>query len=980
MLKTTLNLRSLYRLVPSVQHYDWGGTVYIPALLQQENPEGRPFAELWMGAHPNHPSLVRTESGDSMGLDKLIGQNPEIFLGHETSRDFGGLPFLLKLLDVAKPLSMQVHPGQPQAQQGYDAEESRRVPRNSLHRNYKDPHHKPELVMALEGPFWVLAGFRPLSEINDLPSLFPEIAPFFTQFNPTMEGLKNLYGRVLSVPSDELNKLVRPLLDRWQKENDQTPFSKEDRRYWGLKAHALYSSSSHVDRGLLPMFFMNLVRLNPGEALYIPPGLIHSFLEGIALEISANSDNVLRAGLTHKHVDVAELLKTVCFEEKSLEIVPGVDTWEGESLFATEAREFELRRMSFRKGESRILFPHWSGQILFVWPGEKNGGVDIETDEGPVRVLPGESVFVPRGGRLHIQTREETVVFRVGTRPVDTFRGRTPVSLSFGTSGLRGRVDDITDLEAFVNTRGFMRFVKGRDRGAGQRVFLGMDLRPSSPRIADAVHRAVQAEGGRVEFMGRLPSPALMAYATAGRHPSVMVTGSHIPFDRNGIKFNLAEGEVLKEDESKILAEVRECRAEEYNRPTEESFFDDEGNFKEGDRPSFPIESRAAREAYIRRYIDFFPAGGLRDMKIVVYQHSAVARDLLVEILREFGARVYPVGQSDAFVPMDTEDVSEDRLSDLQRMADETATQSGPIDALVSTDGDSDRPLICGTDLQGALTFFPGDLVGPLVAEYLGADGVVVPVSANDVVEEFLKGKVLPRTKIGSPYVIRGMRAAADTRSRVVGYEANGGFLVQNEIKIGGRRLTPLLTRDAVLPILSILFSARQRGLSLLQLFDRLPHRFTKAGLLDHFPKEVADRMIHDYCPTDPRVKDVYFFPRGEIAAKDALGQSVPLDDKVVRSLGETRKRLQVLFHEKSGFLGGLVQLNCLDGLRIRFGNGDVVHLRPSGNAPQIRLYACANTLERAKEIVRMGLQKPHGFLQILTDHVGGQGGIRGQE
>lgn len=971
MLTTSPCLRSLYRLIPNVQHYDWGGTVFIPTLLRRENLEGRPFAELWLGAHPNHPSCVQTEADVSVGLDVLIGQNPELQLGHETLRDFGGIPFLLKVLDVVKPLSIQVHPGRVQAQAGFDVEEGRGVSRCAPYRNYKDAHHKPELVMALEGPFWVLAGFRPLSEINDLPASFPELESLFSHFTPTVDGLKSLYGRILSASPEELKIILQPLLDRWNKQNSHIPFLREDPRYWVLKANSLYTSPTGVDRGLLPILLMNLVKLNPGEALFLSPGVIHSFLEGVALEISANSDNVFRGGLTHKHVDVPELLKTVFFDGKTPDVVRGVEIQSGESVYPTSAKEFELRRLDLRKGESWKVSPGWSGQIFFVAPGPNDGGVDIDSEGGRMTVRPGESFFVSRGGSFLLHAREEATVFRAGTPPVDTFRGRQPTTLLFGTSGLRGRIDDITDLEAYVNTRGFMRYLNGKDGEPGPRwVSLGMDLRPSSPRIAGAVVRAIEEEGGRVENLGRLPSPALMVYACEKKQPSVMVTGSHIPFDRNGIKFNLAEGEVLKEDESKILTCVRECRAEEYNRPPKESLFDDRGFFKRDSGGTLPPESRVARDAYFRRSLDFFPAGGLRGMRIVVYQHSAVGRDLLVEVLSGCGAQVLPMGRSEEFVPIDTEDISEDRLNDLQRLVNDAASAYGPIDALVSTDGDSDRPLICGTDAHGVLTFFPGDMVGPLVAEYLKADGVVVPVSANDGVDDFLRGKVLPRTKIGSPFVIEGMNSAGANRTRVVGYEANGGFLVQNEIMKEGRRLAPLPTRDAMLPILCVLFSARERGLSLIQLFDRLPHRFTKAGLLDNFPKESAERVLRFYSPLDPTVKEVNFSPNGELSAVDALGHPISLGEKAVRSLGEARHRLEVVFHERIGFAGGLVQINFLDGLRLGFGNRDVVHVRASGNAPQLRIYACADTPARAKEIVQMGLQEPHGLLRTLAEGV----------
>lgn len=969
VLSISTHLKPFFRLVPSIRHYDWGGTSYIPALLRCENTEGRPFAELWMGAHPTHPSFIQKKEGAPLGLDALISQNPETFLGHETMRDYGGLPFLLKVLDVAKPLSIQVHPGPHQARAGFDEEECRNVPRLAPFRNYKDPFAKPELVMALEGPFWLLAGFRPVTEIGQIISVHPELKALSANFFPTTEGIKALFRRVMSAPQEEVERLMRPLLNRLSAENARTPFDKNDHRFWVLKANGSFSFSGGADRGLMLILFMNLVKLCPADYLFIPPGVLHAFLEGTAVEISANSDNVLRGGLTQKHMDVAELLKAVSFDGAPLEIRKGTSIAAEELVFPTEAKEFELRQLRLRKGESRALSASWGGRIFFIAPGPKDSWLDVQWDHGRDRFLSGESFFLPRGGVCTLRASCDAVVFQAGIPPVETFHGRRPIALAFGTSGLRGPVDDITDLEAFVNARGFLRYVKEKNgQSRDPQVLLGMDLRPSSPRIAAAVARAIQEEGGTVENAGRVPSPALMSEGLAKNCPSIMVTGSHIPFDRNGIKFNLADGEVLKEDECKILARVREVRAEEYNRPAGESFFDERGMFKPEVVYPLGAETKGARESYLRRYLDFFPTGGLRGMRIVVYQHSAVGRDVLVDVLRGVGADVIALGRSDAFVPIDTEDISDDRLADLQRMADHARGNGKPIDALVSTDGDSDRPLICGFQENGQIVFFPGDNVGPLVAEYLDADGVVAPVSVNDAVDDFLKGKVLPRTRIGSPFVIEGMRTAGSRSKVVVGYEANGGVLLQNEIVKKGRRLAPLPTRDSVLPILCVLFSARERGLSLVQLFNRLPRRFTKAGLLDNFPKEIAQTVLRSFFPLDPRQMEVDFGSSGMLSACDETGTAVPIDDKSAQVLREGRIRLETVFNEKAGFGGGVVRINFLDGLRLCFGNRDVAHIRPSGNAPQLRIYACANSPERAQEIVRLSLREPDGLLRTLVE------------
>ena len=507
------------------------------------------------------------------------------------------------------------------------------------------------------------------------------------------------------------------------------------------------------------------------------------------------------------------------------------------------------------------------------------------------------------------------------------FRGRRPRTLTFGTSGLRGLVEDITDLETYINTRGFLDYLGVREG----RVALAGDLRPSTDRILGAVCRAVQDAGLAVDYIGKIPTPALVLYGLEKKVPNVMVTGSHIPFDRNGIKFGKPTGEVLKDDEAGILAAVARVRESEYRKKPEESPFDDDGMLKEPE--TLPPVNGEARELYVRRYLDFFPEGRLGGRLVIVFQHSAVGRDLLVEILTRLGARVIPMGRSQEFIPIDTEDITDERLGELQRMADEAAEKEGRADAVVSTDGDSDRPLVAGFTSSGKVRFFGGDLLGIVVAKYLGADAVVVPVSANDAVDLVFDN--VRKTKIGSPHVIQGMLEARG--EVIVGWEANGGFLTGSEIVREGRRLKALPTRDAVLPILSVLYASIERGCSLSELFDELPPRFSKAGLIDHFPRELSLAILRRFTPGD---------------------------------FEAIRRELASFFRPELGF-GEIVAIDTLDGLRIRFDNGDIAHIRPSGNAPQLRIYAVADSQERADAIVDEALREPDGILRRLARAAG---------
>src|SRR5512135_163537 len=426
-----------------------------------------------------------------------------------------------------------------------------------------------------------------------------------------------------------------------------------------------------------------------------------------------------------------------------------------------------------------------------------------------------------------------------------SFLNHAPVPLAFGTSGLRGLVTDITDLEAYINVKAALRYLSSiGDILPGSGVVIAGDLRPSTDRIMRACAQAVVDSGCQVENAGKIPTPALISHAIATRRAGVMVSGSHIPFDRNGIKLNRSVGEVLKSDETGIIREVDRVRAEEYSRTAATSAFDAHGMLKR--TPELPPLDRSAEDAYVRRYTQSFNRGGLTGLRVMVYQHSAVGRDLLPRILRELGAEVDTAGRSDMFVPIDTENITDGQLVQLEEFAAAGETCGRPLSAIVSTDGDSDRPLVTAV-LRAAevhagsrrVRFLPGDLLGLVVAEYLRADAAAVPISANDAVERRLRERRVPleKTQIGSPYVVSAIDSLRNsgTYERVVGWEANGGFLTGSDIALNEATLAALPTRDATLPILANLFAAAEQGIALSALWDRLPARFGRAGLIDNF-------------------------------------------------------------------------------------------------------------------------------------------------
>jgi len=486
------------------------------------------------------------------------------------------------------------------------------------------------------------------------------------------------------------------------------------------------------------------------------------------------------------------------------------------------------------------------------------------------------------------------------------------MSLKFGTSGLRGLVTEMTDAECGLYTAAFVRFLKSLNLAG--RVALAGDTRSSTPRILEAVGAAIRAEGFEPVFCGAIPTPALTLYGLEQRLAGIMVTGSHIPDDRNGIKFTLPWGEILKADEESIVALYAGLREERRQPPAATSAS------APGAAPGRPTPSnlgavtRAAAEGYLDRYLDFFPPGALRGRKVVCYQHSSVSRELLPELLRRLGAEVRLAGRSERFIPVDTEAV--ENTEELARWVEEAGA-----DALVSADGDGDRPLVA--DESGSLV--RGDVLGILTASFLGAHSVSAPVSCNTALERCGRFRHVSRTRIGSPYVIESMLEAVRAGYPVVvGYEANGGFLTATDIPSAkpGATLRALPTRDAALPILALLRMSVIQGRPVSALVSSLPARFTHSGLLREFPSEQGARLIQDF-----------------------EAQGLGLANRLFGSA-----------------CGEAESLDLTDGARVAFRSGDVVHLRPSGNAPEFRCYTESDSPSRAGAINRAALEIIRGL------------------
>lgn len=585
----------------------------------------------------------------------------------------------------------------------------------------------------------------------------------------------------------------------------------------------------------------------------------------------------------------------------------------------------------------------------------------------------------------YVNTSFQTLVSSMTNRHTNslaTHLDHEPRPLAFGTSGRRGLLRDLTQLEIFINALAELEYLQALPLNEGgitrgDTFYFGSDLRPSSTRLvgdapergelAQAIEAAIHKAGMQPVYLGALPTPALTAQAIAHAKGSIMVTGSHIPFDRNGYKTNTSQGELLKRHEPPINDRVALVRERVYSATFADSPFAENGQFKSGHR-ALPAIDGSASTSYIRRYVEFLGAGALSGLRVVFYQHSAVGRDLVPMILRELGAEVIEAGRSEQFVPIDTENIDAEQLAAMQSLIDDATHTYGRIDALVSTDGDSDRPLILGVDPEsGRAQFFGGDLVGMMTAEFLGADAVVVPISCNDAIDRGrLKQYLEPKTRIGSPFVIAGMELAlAKGKSAVCGWEANGGFLTGSVIRRHDRNLAALPTRDAVLPIVAVLTSAKEHGLSLIDLFKRLPQRFSRAALIKDFPRDKSLNMLRRFSPTDPTICEIDFSsesPQWHSADDETLHPTA----ESAENMEAARQALSVHFREARGF-GTIDRINFLDGIRISFANGDVAHLRPSGNADELRIYAVADTQDRADVITAMAVAEPDGILRAMS-------------
>lgn len=450
----------------------------------------------------------------------------------------------------------------------------------------------------------------------------------------------------------------------------------------------------------------------------------------------------------------------------------------------------------------------------------------------------------------------------------------------FGTSGARGLVEQFTPNVCAAFAYSFINGIK--DEFSFKSVAVAIDNRPSSPAMAQATISAIESMGYTVVYYGVVPTPALAYAAMQVEIPCIMVTGSHIPFDRNGIKFYRPDGEITKADEQAIL----------------------NANVEFSPLTILPelVVNKTGGEFYTERYTSLFDSNLLIGKRVGIYEHSSAGRDIYQGLFESLGAEVISLERTNEFVPIDTEAVAE---SDKEKAR--TWSKVYNLDFIFSTDGDGDRPLVADEDGE----WLRGDILGLLCSKAIEVEALAIPVSCNTIIARSSEFSIVSLTKIGSPYVIAEFESLSKQYSSIAGFEANGGYLLGSDVEVNGKVLKALPTRDAVLPALMLLALSKQENTSIKKLVEALPERFNHSDRIQNFATEKSLSIL-------------------------AQGKQNP--EELLELIGMNKV--------------GVSKVDLTDGLRLYLSDLTIVHLRPSGNAPELRCYAEASSFETAKSLV----------------------------
>lgn len=417
-------IETLVKLQGKVQHYAWGGYDFLPQLLHIPNPDRKPFAEYWLGMHANAPAIVKHKRmGYDMPLEDYITQLQHTYTAFFKEKEektlHKNLPYLLKVLDVRDMLSIQVHPCKEDAYIGFERENQAGISMDAPNRSYKDNNHKPELMVALSD-FWLLHGFRSPEKLTEIINAVPEFAfmlPIFREGN-----YRELYTMLMEMEQDQVNRILQPLLERIQAGYENDYFTKDDPHFWAARAAFTFNQPGKIDRGIFSIYLLNLVHLKKGEAIFQDAGVLHAYLEGQNIEIMSASDNVLRGGLTNKHIDVAELIRHITFQATIPQPVHAhKHEHTHEHIYETPATDFQLSVYTLREGEEMHIGTN-TIDILLLMEG-KAQMLDLAWAEMlPFKLLPpdaldsfepGDAYALLTGSHVHLKSLAPgTVIYR----------------------------------------------------------------------------------------------------------------------------------------------------------------------------------------------------------------------------------------------------------------------------------------------------------------------------------------------------------------------------------------------------------------------------------------------------------------------------------------------------------------------------------------------------------------------------------------
>ena len=388
----------IYKLKGVLQHYAWGGFEFIPQLLGNGNAANQPFAEYWMGAHSSAPSLLIDDDVE-IALDKLFLAQPEL-LGEHVRQKFDQLPYLFKILDVKEMLSIQVHPTKEAAEIGFDLEEEQGIDIKAANRNYKDRNHKPEVMIALSD-FWLLHGFKPADELKKVLGNIPEFRTFISLFET--ESYEGLFRHVMQLSQNEVDAILIPVVQREVRRRSFHESDKNEAGYW-VGEYYLNKEAKNIDKGIFSIYFLNLVYLEEGQGIFQAAGVPHAYLQGQNVELMANSDNVLRAGLTNKHIDVDELVKHTRFEAVVPKIIDKSITGAGQPIkFLID--DFTISKIEL--SNQQVKFTTTSPEIVICMEGKVNISAGNQ-----LQINKGEVFIVFAGNEYTIVPENEAVLFK----------------------------------------------------------------------------------------------------------------------------------------------------------------------------------------------------------------------------------------------------------------------------------------------------------------------------------------------------------------------------------------------------------------------------------------------------------------------------------------------------------------------------------------------------------------------------------------